>query len=79
MKELEWVFIELGVEIAIECVKKAKLTEIPFMSQPFLKYLKIHGGLAAVILYLEFLCTECCQSRAAVIELRQNQVNADGI
>ena len=60
MKETEWVFLELGVDLAIECVKKVKSNETPFMSQPFLKYLKVHGGLNAVIIYLEFLCTECC-------------------
>ena len=60
MKEIEWVFIKLGTDIAIECVKKVKTSETPFMSNPFLKYLKIHGGLSAVLCYLEFLCTQCC-------------------
>ena len=32
MKEIEWVFIELGVDTAVECVKKTKATETPFMS-----------------------------------------------
>ena len=44
MKEIEWVFLALGVDIAIECVKKVKINEMPFMSQGLLKYLKIHGG-----------------------------------
>ena len=31
-KEIEWVFLEFGVEIAIECVKKVKSNDTPFMS-----------------------------------------------
>lgn len=35
------------------------------MSKIFLKYLKDQGGLSAVLQYLEFLCTECCETKEA--------------
>ena len=35
------------------------------MSKIFLKYLKDQGGLSAVLSYLEFLCTECCETKEA--------------
>ena len=65
MKELIWAFKELGVEAAIECCKKAKVSEAPFMSKVFLNYLKEQGGLGAVLSYIEFLCTECCETKEA--------------
>lgn len=74
MREVAWVFKELGVEIAIECCKKAKNSEMPFMSKVFLKYLKDQGGLNAVLTYLEFLCTECCETKesAALFSSEEN-------
>ena len=63
MKELGWAFKELGVEAAIESCKKAKLQETPFMSKVFLNFLKEQGGLGAVLSYIEFLCTECCETK----------------
>ena len=74
MREVAWVFKDLAVETAIECCKKAKNSEMPFMSKVFLKYLKDQGGLNAVLTYLEFLCTECCETKesAALSNCEEN-------
>ena len=64
---IKWTVEEIGIDCAIECLKKSKVHEPPFRSDDLMKkFLKGAGGINAVIQYLEYMCLECGPTRSTI-------------